>query len=200
MRAGSLKILLLAVAVVPALAAAPADSSAADTSRAAVRPDSGLGRHDSTMMLGERYSGENYLARRERFSYPRTNRSDPFDFPMGEEALKTLGPALNDLQLTGILYTPDGPRIAILLTTSGESFLLHEGDRLGTAELSLIEPSIITFVIREYGLVREFVIELKPLAEGTNGSESSNAGNGGRQEETGRAADESGGPAPKKQP
>ena len=44
--------------------------------------DSGLAAVDSTMVLGKSTAGESYLAGRERFSYPRTGRSDPFNLPL----------------------------------------------------------------------------------------------------------------------
>ena len=202
MRPALLKTLLASLLLWLAAAGLPgaqkADSTAADTAKAAVRPDSGLGRHDSTLILEEKYSSENYLARREQFNYPRTGRSDPFDFPMGKATQgELLGPTLSELELTGVLYAPDGPRIAILSTSTGDNLLLHEGDRLGVARLSLIEPTYINFVISEFGQVREYVIELKPLVEGTDGSSSSKAGNGGRLEETGQQSNEGGGPPPK---
>ena len=107
-----------------------------------------------------------------------------------------LGPSISDLLLTGVLYTTDGPRIAILASPAGESFLLREGDMLGVAELSLIEPTNITFKIREFGQVREFFLELKPLAEEKDGKSPEAAGGAIRQEETQEKSDASGGTPP----
>ncbi len=151
---------------------------------AAARADSGLAAVDSAMVLERGSAGKSYLAGRERFSYPRTGRSDPFNLPLGQVGGEILGPSLSDLRLTGVLYTPDGPRIAILGLTSGESFLLHEGDRTGGAELVLIEQKYVMFSISEFGRVRDYTIELKPLAEVNDGKSPANAGNGGRRGES----------------
>ncbi len=176
-RLATLAIIALLLPAVAAAQQASADSTAA-------RADSGLAAVDSTMVLGRSTAGESYLAGRERFSYPRTGRSDPFNLPLGQTGGEIMGPSLSDLLLTGVLYTPDGPRIAILGLSSGESFLLHEGDRMGGAELVLIEKKYVMFSISEFGRVRDYVIELKPLAEGNNGKSPEIAGNGGRQGES----------------
>ncbi len=158
--------------LLPALALA--QQAQADKTTAA-RADSGLAAVDSAMVLESGSAGESYLAGRERFSYPRTGRSDPFNLPLGQAGGEILGPSLSDLLLTGVLYTPDGPRIAILGLTTGESFLLHEGDRIGGAELVLIEKKYVMFSISEFGRVRDYTIELKPLAEGNDGKSPANA-------------------------
>ena len=103
------------------------------------------------MVTGSAVVGDGYMAGRERFSYPRTGRLDPFNLPIGDASANVLGPALSELRLTGVLYTPDGPRIAILGQDTGESFLIHEGDRLGVAELVLIEKNYVMFSIEEFG-------------------------------------------------
>lgn len=175
--------------LLPAIAAA--QQAAADTASAA-RADSGLAAVDSAMVLKQGSAGESYLAGRERFSYPRTGRNDPFDLPL-DRGEKIPGPSLSDLLLTGVLYTPDGPRIAILGLASGESFLIHEGDRMGGAELVLIEKKYVMFNISKFGRVRDYVIELKPLAEGNDVESPINAGNGGRQQES-EASSEGGSP------
>jgi hypothetical protein len=95
-----------------------------------------------------------------------------------------------------VLYTPDGPRIAILGQDTGESFLIHEGDLLGMAELVLIERNYVMFSISEFGRVRDYVIELQPLAEESDGQSPIDAGNGGRQGESESQADRSQGRTP----
>jgi len=147
----------------------------ADSVASASRTDSILARTDSALILKEALSAEDYLRRREHYSYPRTRQQDPFNFPFSRTGEKeSLGPSLDQLELTGVLYSPDGRSIAIMSTVSeggeaggsgGGSFLLHEGDILGLAEVILIEPHAIKFRIKEYGQVREIIKELKPLSE-----------------------------------
>ena len=197
---------VLAVFLAAAAARAEARTAPADTTRrggkpdsaaAAARRDSALARVDSGLILGKKLATGDYLSQREHFSYPQTSREDPFNFPMAKNAKNdVLGPSISDLLLTGVLYTADGPRIAILTSPSGDSFLLREGDMLGVAELSLIEPTNITFRIREFGQVREFFLELKPLAEEKDGKSPEAAGGVIRQEETQEKSDESGGAPP----
>ena len=198
---------VLAVFLAAAAARAEARTAPADTAARGGKPDSAaaaagrrdsiLARVDSALILGKKLITGDYLSQREHFSYPQTSREDPFNFPMSKNAqADVLGPSISDLLLTGVLYTTDGPRIAILASPAGESFLLREGDMLGVAELSLIEPTNITFKIREFGQVREFFLELKPLAEEKDGKSPEAAGSGIRQEETQEKSDESGGPPP----
>ena len=185
--------LILVLAFAGALAAqqetTPADSSLS-------KADSSLARVDSAMVTGETTVGRDYMAKRERYNYPRTGRMDPFDLPIGKPNAEFLGPVLSELRLTGVIYTPDGPRIAILGQDTGESFLIHEGDRLGVAELVLIERNYVMFSIEEFGRVRDYVIELQPLAEENDGQSPIDAGNGGRQGESEEQADRSEGGSP----
>ncbi len=180
--------------LLPALAAGQQQEQA--DSAAASRADSGLAAVDSAMVLDKSTAGESYLAGRERFSYPRTGRSDPFNLPLDRTGGKIMGPSLSDLLLTGVLYAPDGPRIAILGLATGESFLLHEGDKMGGAELVLIERKYVMFSISEFGRARDYVIELKSLAEGNDGKSPENAGNGGRQGESENQAENAEGEYP----
>lgn len=178
----------------PAAAAfAAADSLAAvrDSLVQVVRKDS---------LLTPDSSLSDYFVRRERFSYPATSRQDPFNSPFGKNRPgESLGPSLADMQLTGVLYSPDGMSVAILSPPAGGSFLLHEGDWLGIAEVSLIEKTRIHFRIREYGVLRTLVKDLKPLVEDDNGKSPEDAGGGGRQQqESAPAVDESGGPPPRR--
>jgi hypothetical protein len=165
-------------------------SAGPDSTVRAVRRDSLLAPDSS---LGD------YMQRRERFSYPATSRQDPFDSPFGKnrDSRGPAGPGLADMELTGVLYSPDGLSVAIMNLPGGSSFLLREGDYLGAAEVGLIEKARIHFRIKEYGLVRTVVKDLKPLVEGADGKSPEQAGGGGRQQES-RPVDESGGPAPRK--
>ncbi len=181
------------------LATLAASPSAAD-SLAAARPDSTVQvvRRDSLLTPDSSFS--DYFIRRERFSYPATSRQDPFNSPFSKNrAGEGLGPSLSEMELTGVLFSPDGSSVAILGLPDGGSYLLHEGDWLGVAEVSLIEKTRIHFRIREYGVLRTLVKDLKPLVEDNNGKSPEDAGGGGRQQQESRPADaESGGPPPRR--
>jgi len=170
---------------------------AADTAAAVSKADTTLAKADSALVLEKELSAEDYLSRREKFAYPRTSRYDPFDFPMGKAVpSEVFGPIISELLLTGVLYTPLGPRIAIMSTPDGDSFLLLEGDVLGIAEVVSIQKTNITFRIREFGQVRDIVIELKPLAEENDVQSPEAARGSSRQVESQEEYDESGGPPP----
>jgi len=170
----------------------------ADDSLSAVsKADSTLARMDSALVLEKELSAQDYISQREKFNYPRTSREDPFNFPMGNASpSEVFGPIISELLLTGVLYTPYGPKIAIMSTPSGDSFILHEGDMLGIAEVISIQKTSLTFRIREFGQVRDIVVELKPLAEENDAQSPEAAGAGSRQVETQEEYDESGGPPP----
>ncbi|HUU29912.1 MAG TPA: hypothetical protein VM123_19075 [archaeon] len=142
-------------------AGAPVDSAAA-----AAKADSTLARADSTLLLKKNLSAEDYISQREQFFYPSTQQKDPFDLPFGRAAgAGELGPGIGGLELSGVLYSIEGRSIAILNLPEGESFLVREGDMLGSAQVVLIEPSSVKFVIKEYGQVFTILKELKPLVE-----------------------------------
>jgi hypothetical protein len=175
---------------------APA-GKAADSLSAVSKADSTLARTDSALVLEKELSAQNYMSQREKFNYPRSSREDPFNFPMGKATPSDVfGPIISELLLTGVLYTSYGPKIAIMSMPNGDSFLLREGDMLGIAEVISIQKISITFRMREFGQVRDIVIELKPLAEENDAQSPEAAGAGSRQVETQEEYDESGGPPP----
>ncbi|MCE5271015.1 hypothetical protein LLH00_06990 [bacterium] len=191
----ALSLLTVCLGLAP-LAAAPDKAD----SLAAARPDSVVQvvRRDSLLTPDSSFS--DYFIRRERFNYPATSRQDPFNSPFGKNRTgEGLGPSLSDMELTGVLFSPDGASVAILGLPDGGSYILHEGDWLGVAEVSLIEKTRIHFRIREYGVLRTLVKDLKPLVEDNNGKSPEDAGSGGRQQQESRPADsESGGPPPRR--
>ena len=67
---------------------------------------------------------------------------------------------------------------------------------LGIAEVLSIQRTSLTFRMREFGQVRNIVIELKPLAEENDVKSLEAAGGVSRQVETQEEYDESGGPPP----
>ncbi|MEA1997284.1 MAG: hypothetical protein U9N45_06570, partial [Gemmatimonadota bacterium] len=135
-------------------------------------------------LFGKKQSAKDYMTKREHFSYPHTRKNDPFDFPLSETGpTEDTGPKLGEVELTGVLYSPGGRSLAIMITPEGDSFILREGDMIGLAEVTMIDPSSITFSIKEYGRVRTFVKELKPLMEEKNGKSPSAAGSSGERQE-----------------
>lgn len=174
-----------------------AAGKAADSVSTVSKADTALAKVDSGLVLEKELSAQDYMSRREKFNYPRTRRGDPFDFPMGKEAPEDVfGPTISKLLLTGVLYTPHGPRIAIMSMPEGSSFILREGDMLGIAEVISIQKAGINFRLREFGQVRDILIELKPLAEENDVKSPETAGSISRQVETQEEYDESGGPPP----
>ena len=148
---------------------------------------------DSALILKDELSAKDYLEQRERFFYPRTRREDPFDFPFGKmkpDEEQQLG--LGDLELTGVLFSPDGRSVAILSVATGEqaagqkqakggrSFLVRVGDTIAGAEVVMIEANRIHFKVQAYGIVRHIVKELKPLVEEKDVEASQQAGSRGR--------------------
>lgn len=173
--------LCLALTLTPAFLAA---QTTADSAASVARGD--------TLLVPDS-SFSDYLLRRERFNYPVTTRKDPFDSPFGRaRADIARGPGLDEIELTGVLYSPDGLSVAILALPGGDSFLLHEGDYLGTAVVSLIEMRRVHFRISEYGVVRTLVKDLKPLVEGEDVTTRGKAGGDDRRQESGPSDGESG--------
>jgi hypothetical protein len=206
---GAWKGLGVLLALLAASAAAPAAQKAADSTRVTpvrsavtARADSlaRLARADSSLMLDSAHSAGDYLIRREQYLYPPTRRSDPFALPFGKAAAgESPMPTLEEIDLTGVLFSPDGRSMAIMLLPSGRSFLLREGDQLGSAEVFRIERSRVHFRIRNFGTVSTAIKELKPLVEGKDGTSPEKAGEANRQQEEVRPGnDESGGPAPER--
>ena len=138
---------------------------------------SGLPGADSSLILDKKLSAEDYMESREKFSYPHTRREDPFELPFKEqEPGKKLAPTLNEIELTGVLFSPDGRSVAIMSVVAGKegskggtSFLVRVGDMIGKAKVVMIEAKQIRLRIVEYGIVRNIVKELKPLVEEKDG-------------------------------
>ncbi len=143
---------------------------------------SGLPGADSSLILDKKLSAEDYMESREKFSYPHTRREDPFELPFEEqEPGKEAAPTLNEIELTGVLFSPDGRSVAIMSTVAGKgggeggaakagaSFLVRAGDMIGKAKVVMIEAKQIRLRIVEYGIVRNIVKELKPLVEEKDG-------------------------------
>jgi len=120
-------------------AAVRADVSA-DTS-ASVSPDGGIG------------------LQRETFYYPGGQRRDPFEpLSAGDE----LGPRFEDLNLSGIVYSPSTGSIAVLTDkATGKRYRVWEGDLIGGAKLVRVRASEVDFVVTAFGVSRQETLRLK---------------------------------------
>ena len=116
-----------------------------DSSAVQARSGVGLAARDSAFVMQKKHQALDYVAGRERFNYPHTRRKDPFDCPMGQANTGAKsGPSIFNLELSGVLYSPAGPRIAILVERGGvqsnnndqHSIILREGDQLGLPKSS----------------------------------------------------------------
>lgn len=102
--------------------------------------------------------GDTGVYRREVFSYPAEGRRDPFlPLTAGEGS----GPTLDDLTLSGIIYSPAAGSVAVLTNPqTGERHRLREGDRIGEARLVAIHPSRVVFRETRFGASQETVLRL----------------------------------------
>lgn len=138
--------LALALALPPAVMgqdqeATPADSAAAADTTAA--PEGGA---------------DTATYRREVFTYPSSERRDPFrPLTAGGES----GASLDDLVLSGIIHSPAAGSVAVLTDPqTGERHRLREGDRIGDARLVAIHPSRVVFRETRFGASQETVLRL----------------------------------------
>lgn len=98
--------------------------------------------------------------RREVFEYRRDERPDPFrSLLRGTD----LGVRLEDLTLTGVVYSSDPRRSVAVLTRRGvdRPIRARVGDRIGGLQVAAIGPRSVDVVIEEFGIVRRATIALK---------------------------------------
>lgn len=117
--------------------------------------------------------GESPLVyRREVFRYPRGGRPDPF-----RSLLKSadLGYRIEDMQLTGIIFSPEARRSVAVLTegVSKRRFRLKVGERVGGITVAAIHPRRVDVVVNEFGVIRRESLHLRrpaivPQEEGTD--------------------------------
>lgn len=102
--------------------------------------------------------GDTTTYRREVFTYPSSERRDPFrPLTAGEES----GASLEDLVLSGIIHSPAASSVAVLTNPrTGERHRLREGDRIGDARLVAIHPSRVVFRETRFGASQETVLRL----------------------------------------
>lgn len=96
---------------------------------------------------------------REAFSYVAGGRRDPFR-PL--EAGDELGPRFEDLELSGILYSPEAGSVVVLVDRSTQRrYRVWEGDIVGGAQLLDVTPDEAIFVVTVFGVTRQETLRLK---------------------------------------
>lgn len=96
---------------------------------------------------------------RETFTYARAGRRDPFK-PLRAGA--ELGPRFEDLELSGIIYSPDAGSVVVLVDRSTQRrYRAWEGDRVGGARLIEVTPEQATFIVTVFGVSRQETLRLK---------------------------------------
>ena len=96
---------------------------------------------------------------RETFDYPAGTRRDPFQpLSAGDE----LGPRFEDLNLSGVVYSPATGSIAILTDrATGKRYRVWEGDVIGGAKLVRVRAAEVDFVVTAFGVSRQETLRLK---------------------------------------
>lgn len=98
---------------------------------------------------------------RETFNYPAGTRRDPFQ-PLS--AGDDLGPRFEDLNLSGVVYSPATGSIAILTDrATGKRYRVWEGDVIGGAKLVRVRAVEVDFVVTAFGVSRQETLRLKSL-------------------------------------
>ncbi|HEX7240954.1 MAG TPA: hypothetical protein VF263_11850 [Longimicrobiaceae bacterium] len=106
--------------------------------------------------------------RREVFQYPRAGRPDPFRSLVTPEEL---GYRVQDVQLTGVIYSPNSRlSVAVLSETATKKrFRLHVGERIGGITIAAIYPRRVDVVVNEFGVIRRETLLLhrpEPIQSG----------------------------------
>ncbi|MCL7970478.1 MAG: hypothetical protein M8866_00115 [marine benthic group bacterium] len=96
---------------------------------------------------------------REMYSYAGQGRRDPFkELEAGAE----LGPRFEDLELSGIIYSPDAGSVVVLVDRSTQRrYRVWEGDVVGGAQLLAVTPDQAVFMVTVFGVSRQETLRLK---------------------------------------
>ena len=98
---------------------------------------------------------------RETFSYVAGGRRDPFR-PL--EAGDEIGPRFEDLELSGIIYSPEAGSVVVLVDRSTQRrYRVWEGDIVGGAQLLDVTPNEAIFVVTVFGVSRQETLRLKNM-------------------------------------
>ena len=101
------------------------------------------------------------LLERETFSYSGAERRDPFR-PL--EAGDELGPRFEDLELSGIIYSPQAGSVIVLVDRyTQRRYRVWEGDVVGGAQLLDVTPDEAVFVVSVFGVSRRETLRLKNM-------------------------------------
>lgn len=96
---------------------------------------------------------------RETFTYSGQGRRDPFR-PL--EAGSEIGPRFEDLELSGIIYSPDAGSVVVLVDRSTQRrYRVWEGDVVGGAQLLAVTPDQAVFMVTVFGVSRQETLRLK---------------------------------------
>jgi len=96
---------------------------------------------------------------RETFTYAREGRRDPFK-PL--EAGAELGPRFEDLELSGIIYSPEAGSLVVLVDRSTQRrYRVWERDFVGGAQLLRVTPDEAVFMVTVFGVSRQETLRLK---------------------------------------
>lgn len=99
------------------------------------------------------------ILQRELFRYRSEGRRDPFaPLSAGTE----LGPRFEDLELAGIVFSPESGSIAIMVDrATRRRYRVWEGDVVGGAKLVRVRPAEVDFVVTAFGVSRQETLRLK---------------------------------------
>lgn len=140
MRARLMAALALVVLAAPGLVAQETDS----------RTESEIDRAQAAPVL-----------ERETYTYSAAGRRDPFR-PL--EAGAELGPRFEDLELSGIIYSPEAGSVVVLVDRSTQRrYRVWEGDMVGGAQLMDVTPDEAVFMVTVFGVSRQETLRLKNM-------------------------------------
>ncbi len=96
---------------------------------------------------------------RETYTYSGQGRRDPFK---ALEAGSEIGPRFEDLELSGIIYSPDAGSVVVLVDRSTQRrYRVWEGDVVGGARLLAVTPDQAVFMVTVFGVSRQETLRLK---------------------------------------
>jgi hypothetical protein len=96
---------------------------------------------------------------RESFSYSGAGRRDPFK---ALEAGDELGPRFENLELAGIIFSPQAGSVIVLVDRSTQRrYRVWEGDIVGGATLLDVTPDEAVFRVTVFGVSRQDTLRLK---------------------------------------
>ena len=101
---------------------------------------------------------------REVYVFPMDGRRDPFTPLLGRNST---GPRFEELQLRGIIYSPEPTRsVALLVDASGKIHRLRRGDRVGDIRIVEVGQRRVVVSVETFGRSRQEILELKRKGEG----------------------------------